>query len=210
VGLNCATQTGPNTYCESLSANYVCGYDLAAVNNGSTSDYKTSCGTHLAWLSANAIFALNTAVSNAAPFPFATTYTTSAAGTVSLSSLYLCNNSTNKSGYASNPTPDASTACGCTNWGDTSLSSVTGDVTFLFQLATPTTNCSTNNAASGTYYWTSYVLPTITWLKQSCPTCYTYPFDDLSSTFQCDNPATPSGLNSVAYLIQFNGTIPGQ
>ena len=27
-----------------------------------------------------------------------------------------------------------------------------------------------------------YVLPTITWLKQAYPTCYTYPFDDMTST----------------------------
>jgi hypothetical protein len=217
VGAGCALQTDPNSYCETPSkavpgaaSNYVCGYDQVAVNNGSTSDYTTSCGTHLAWLSANAIFALNTAASNAAPFPFATTYTTSAAGAVSLSSLYLCNNSTNKSGYASNPTPDASTACGCTNWGDGGLGVLSGDVTFSSQLAAPTQTCSTNNAANGTYYWTQNILPTITWLKQSCPTCYTYPFDDMSSTFQCDNPAASSGLNSVAYLIQFNGTIAGQ
>jgi len=83
-------------------------------------------------------------------------------------------------------------------------------VTFTAPIAAPTQACSTNNLAGATNYWTTYVLPTIAWLKQSCPTCYTYPFDDMSSTFQCSNQATPSGLNSVAYLIQFNGTIPGK
>ena len=214
VGTGCASQKDPVSYCEALdlptvanNSQYVCGYDQTAVNNGSTSDYVTSCGTHLAWLSANAVFALNTAATNTAPFPFATTYTTSAAGTVSLSSLYQCNNSTNKSGYASNPVPDASTACGCTNWGDSSLGTLTGDVTFSAPIAAPTQACSTNNQANSTYYWTQNVLPTIAWLKQACPTCYTYPFDDMSSTFQC---GTPTGLNSVAYLVQYNGNIAGK
>lgn len=213
LGVGCASQADPVSYCETLdsaplaASNYVCGYDLAAVNNGSSSDYKTSCGTHLAWLSANAIFALNTAATNNAPFPFSKTYSTSAAGTVSLSSLYLCNNSTNQSGYA---VEDASIACGCTNWGDGSLGTLNGDVTFSAQIAAPTQACSTNNAANGTNYWTTYVLPTLAWLKQSCPTCYTYPFDDMSSTFQCGNASASSGLNSVAYLIQYNGNIPGK
>jgi carbon monoxide dehydrogenase subunit G len=214
VGVGCASQADPVNYCGTLdsvptaASNYVCGYDANAVNNGTSSDYQTSCGAHLAWLSANAIFALNASTtSNAAPFPYSTTYTTSAAGTVSLSSLYLCNNSTNQSGYA---VEDASIACGCTNWGDSSLGTLSGDVTFTAPIAAPTQACSTNNLAGATNYWTTYVLPTIAWLKQSCPTCYTYPFDDMSSTFQCSNQATPSGLNSVAYLIQFNGTIPGK
>jgi hypothetical protein len=214
VGQGCAAQTNPTSYCEDLdsvpaaASNYVCGYDANAVNNGTSSDYQTSCGSHLAWLSANAIFALNADTSsNNAPFPFSTTYITSAAGTVSLSSLYLCNNSTNQSGYA---VEDASTACGCTNWGDSGLGTMSSDAPFSAQIAAPTQACSTNNLAGATNYWTTYVLPTIAWLKQSCPTCYTYPFDDMSSTFQCSNQATPSGLNSVAYLIQFNGNIPGK
>lgn len=208
VGLDCALQDDPKSYCKKSNSDYVCGYDRLAVNNGSNSDYTTYCGVHLAWLSANAIFALNASTtSNNAPFPFSTTYTTSAAGTVSLSSLYLCNNSTDQSGYA---VEDASIACGCTNWGDSGLGTLSGDVTFTAPIAAPTQACSTNNLAGTTNYWTTYVLPTIAWLKQSCPTCYTYPFDDMSSTFQCSNQATPSGLNFVAYLIQFNGTIPGK
>jgi len=212
VGTGCASQADPVSYCEGLkvsgvdNSQYVCGYDQAAVNNGSTSDYVTSCGNHLAWLSANAVFALNTAATNAAPFPFSTTYTTSAAGTVSLSSLYLCNNSTNKSGYA---VEDTSTACGCTNWGDSGLKAIGGDVTYTATIAAPSQGCSTNNEANSTYYWTQNVLPTIVWLKQACPTCYIYPFDDMSSTFQCGNEAS-SGWNSVSYLVQFNGNIPGK
>ena len=41
-------------------------------------------------------------------------------------------------------------------------------------------------------------VPTIEWLKQACPTCYTYPFDGMSSTFTCSdasrNPSTSYGV----------------
>lgn len=210
VGIGCATQSGQSAdnYCAALNSSYVCGYDAKAVNDGAASDYQTSCGAHLAWLSANAVFAMNAdTTKNAAPFPFAATYSTSAAGTVSLSSLYLCNNSTNKSGYAKE---DASITCGCTNWGDSSLGLLGGDASFTAPLAAPSEACSTNNLANSTYWWTKYVLPSIAWLKQACPTCYTYPFDDMSSTFQCSKHSTASGVNAVDYLIQFNGTIAGR
>lgn len=197
TGVGCATGSA-------CTGGLVCGYDKNAVNNGSNSDYQTSCGTHLVWLSANAIGALNTAATNSAPFSFNTQiYNTTAAGAVKTASLYLCNASTNQSGYNSE---DASTACGCTNWGNPAYS-IAGDAVFPSQFATPTDACVTNNNAGGTYYWTRYVLPTIAWMKQSCPTCYTYPFDDKSSTFQCVSTARP---NSINYLVQFNGTIPGQ
>ena len=46
--------------------------------------------------------------------------------------------------------------------------------------------------------WLNYVLPTIRWLKAACPTCYTFPFDDMSSTFQCSNSS-----NSIDYGVIF-------
>jgi hypothetical protein len=55
------------------------------------------------------------------------------------------------------------------------------------------------------------VLPTIAWLKKSCPTCYTYPFDDMSSTFQCTNHKTSAtGTNSIPYVITFDGHLSGR
>ena len=44
-------------------------------------------------------------------------------------------------------------------------------------------------------------LPTLTWLKKACPTAYTYPFDDMSSTFICKN--IKNGKNTVNYEIVF-------
>lgn len=47
--------------------------------------------------------------------------------------------------------------------------------------------------------WLSYVLHTIQWLKAACPTCYTFPFDDMSLTFQC-----LSSSNSINYGVTFS------
>ena len=48
--------------------------------------------------------------------------------------------------------------------------------------------------------WLTYVLPTILWLKQACPTCYTWPFDDMASTFTCtETGASPA----LAYTVNF-------
>jgi hypothetical protein len=49
--------------------------------------------------------------------------------------------------------------------------------------------------------WLNYVLPTIQWLKQACPTCYTYPFDDMSSTFTCADAARGG---STSYGVTFS------
>ena len=97
-----------------------------------------------------------------------------------------------------------------TNWGDTALTAASGDASFTAAVAAPASACTANNTVTGSYLWTDYVLPSIAWLKKSCPTCYTYPFDDKSSTFQCSNQTTAAtGTNSVPYVITFNGDIPG-
>ena len=43
------------------------------------------------------------------------------------------------------------------------------------------------------------VLPYITWLKQTCPSCYVFSFDDKTSTFNCPE----SGQSAVNYNIDF-------
>ena len=37
-------------------------------------------------------------------------------------------------------------------------------------------------------------------MKQACPTCYTFPFDDMSSTFTCSD-STGQGLT---YPVKFS------
>ncbi len=48
------------------------------------------------------------------------------------------------------------------------------------------------------------MLPLLTWLKQGCPTCYTYQFDDASASFQAYVAATTTnGSNATNYTITF-------
>ncbi len=190
------------------TAGHVCGYDSAAVNQGTDSDYRTSCGLPVAWLSANQIWAMNGSASNAAPFHFQGTQPIASGGTLQLNQLFSCTAPT-ASGYDTANT-DPSRTCGCTNWGESALARPDGDAPFTARVAAPSTACSTNSTVESQHPWTANVLPTIAWLKKSCPTCYTYPFDDMSSTFQCTNhPSSQSGTNSVPYIITFDGHIPG-
>lgn len=49
--------------------------------------------------------------------------------------------------------------------------------------------------------WNDRVKNTLKWLKKACPSAYTYPFDDISSTFTCNN--MQGGVNSVNYQVTF-------
>ena len=63
-------------------------------------------------------------------------------------------------------------------------------------LTPPTQSVQTANGN-----WLTYVLPTIKWLKQACPTCYTYPFDDMTSTFTCVDTSRNASTN---YSVTFS------
>ena len=79
-------------------------------------------------------------------------------------------------------------------WGATQstlpLGNPTGNVGLGLTYPNPANPVQTANPN-----WLSHVLPTITWLKQACPTCYTYPFDDMSSTFTCADSSSNASLN---------------
>jgi hypothetical protein len=49
--------------------------------------------------------------------------------------------------------------------------------------------------------WDQRVKNTLYWLKSACPSAYTYPYDDMSSTFTCKSVI--GGVNSVNYEISF-------
>ncbi|WP_419421285.1 thaumatin family protein (plasmid) [Legionella sp. D16C41] len=81
-----------------------------------------------------------------------------------------------------------STCCGCENWD---------------QLGIPVPNATyTKQCVNQNPNWLNYVLPTIEWMKKACPSAYTYPFDDMSSTFVC-RINNSSNINSVNYTVTF-------
>ena len=77
--------------------------------------------------------------------------------------------------------------CGCVNWDQIGLT---------VPAAPYTKQCVNSNIT-----WTNDVQPTLAWLKKACPTVYTYPFDDMSSTFTCSIPQ--NNVNTVNYTITF-------
>ena len=181
----------------------ICGWNESDVLTGQfTFDpSKRVCGDFVSWATANQIWGwnenTNSSYLNIAPFDFATPNTISPPyvvstsplikqSSISVGDLQLCIN--NSFSSYTNPAPTgqpAVMACGGTNWTN---------------IATPAVNYTTQGPA-----WVEYVLPTITWLKNACPTCYTYPFDDMSSTFTCEKGVVSTGSNYLNYTISISG-----
>lgn len=178
----------------------VCGYAMSDLTSGSFDFATRKCGRPIAWATGNSIWGANQSATNLAPFAFNTSWPNgksgTAAGTVSVGDLQLCINQT-YSPYIANgtdisPTQPTVLACGGVMWGATQsplpIGSPMGNAGL--GLTTPSKPIVTANAN-----WLEYVLPTIHWLKQACPTCYTYPFDDMSSTFTCTNTTAAAAIN---------------
>ncbi len=182
-----------------------CGFSMTSVITG-TATFASSdrrCGKPVAWMSADAIWGFNATATNSAPFAFQTTWSNGLGGTVSVGDLQLCVNKTysaytangSSSGTPAFPIQPIALACGGVMWGATQSTlppqNPLGNAGL--NLTRPSQDVLTANAN-----WLNYVLPTIKWLKQACPTCYTYPFDDPTSTFTCSDvsrkPKTDYGL----------------
>ena len=183
----------------------VCGWNQSdALTGRFTFDpNKRVCGNFVSWATANQIWGWNkntvSTYLNIAPFDFATRNAIDPAfviskspkveqSSISVGDLQLCIN--NSFSPYTNPAPTGQPvvmACGGSNWAG---------------ITTPEVNYTTEGPA-----WVKYVLPTITWLKNACPTCYTYPFDDMSSTFTCEKGVVSIGSNNLNYTINISDLI---
>ena len=61
--------------------------------------------------------------------------------------------------------------CGCANWQNI--------------LGTNAVPASTQTCVNDNANWNNLILPKLQWLKTGAPSAYTYPYDDISSTFTC-------------------------
>lgn len=108
--------------------------------------------------------------------------------------------------YPSYSSSDIAQCCGCVDWWNPAQ---TGSVAIG---ANPNTQSCTQSGAGQPQtnaQWNAYVQPMIQWMKQACPSAYTYPFDDKSSGFTCTNNTTGQA-NSTSYIITFcPGNITG-
>lgn len=150
----------------------VCGLSF---NPGSAPLLKKSCGRLLGYWTANQICGIQR--DYGAPF----FCNQSIAGGLTMWNLMAC------VGVGSCYQPGAaSNCCGCINWNTIGIPVPPGPTTEQCRNTNPT--------------WNNSVQPTLSWLKRACPTVYTYPYDDMSSTFTCRTSGT---INQVNYTITF-------
>jgi len=147
---------------------------------GRTPMFEMMCGDFYGYWTANAVCAQD-AQNSLSPSPFNCDKSVqNGPYEATYGGLYQCD-ATSGSGYSNGAN---SYVCGCVNW----FTLTNGQVT------TMTTNCTSTNPL-----WTEIALPHITWLKTACPSCYTYPFDDMSSTFVCSN--IENSYNTLDYTV---------
>ena len=86
-----------------------------------------------------------------------------------------CQGEYSLSGYNS---PIGSKVCGCPDWEEFGID------------APPVAKCTTSDK-----HWEEKSLPFLIFLKKACPLCYSYAYDDMSSTVTCDR--------SKSYTVEF-------
>jgi hypothetical protein len=167
-------------------------------SEGLDSGLNKVCGKFLGFWTANQACAVSNVKANdyfncdlvlGSPYPPTTT---------TLSDLYQCSTQTLEGGKtildSCYQNGADNTCCGCANWRDLPLA---------MPIILP---ASTQLCKSASTQWVGNVQDTLLWMKQACPNYYTYPFDDASSTFTC-NDAIP---NSQDYTVTFcQGTFTG-
>lgn len=199
-GDSCATHACSNPH-------EVCGYATSSINpnfpaRGNLPNYALVCGQRYAYLTADTIWTLNPIESNAAPFQYESTldvnsgnYPNSAG--YPMWAFFQCSDGL-LSGYAGNVTyPNA---CGCSNWDGITTSAEQCQGTDSSSYGPTTPGIGFNSA------FLDYVLPRVTWIKQACPTCYAFQFDDQASTFVAWTPYQASASNpasKVNYTVTF-------
>jgi hypothetical protein len=175
----------------------VCGLGFSGAPSAQT--VVSGCGTLVGYWTINQYCTYaNSDFSGATPNPNTTFNCTMAitnysptntypAGTL-VSDLYTCNNGISSSCYSNGA---VSTCCGVQNWNAPSngLPYITWQDSQSFN-----SNVDWTNQLSGLPI---SALSAITWLKQACPTAYSYPHDDQASSFTC-NSSDANQQNSVA------------
>jgi hypothetical protein len=154
----------------------ICGLSSVV---GRTPQLKLTCGQLQGYWSANAVCAQD--ADFGAPFHCKQALADDNNKGLTLDNLIRCDSDI-PSCYQPNP---PSTCCGCVNWNE--------------EIGTQMSPSATQQCLGSNPTWHEHVLPQLTWLKQGCPTCYTYPYDDMSSTFTCSQK--DNGYNHIDYEL---------
>ena len=196
-----------NCECESDSdcsaAEQVCGL---ALNAQQDQQYTQVCGTHIGWWSADQI--CGSSINNVSPFvPFgmplncADTVINSDGSSSTNTNLYICTqpatSTAPEQAQSCYSTGAVSDCCGC-------ATSAAAEFQDWPSVLSPSFGGSDNGCYNNNPKWISIVQPWLVFLKQACPTAYTYPFDDATSTFTCEGVADSVGPPS--YDLRFFDT----
>lgn len=154
----------------------VCGTALDFTGSPSA----PTCGQQIAWWTADELCA-----STGNTFGPPLDCNQAVAGQGTNASLYGCSGPENASSCYG--TGAVATCCGCPSW---TIAGQPVAVSSRF-------GCQSTNAQ-----WLSIAEPWAAFVKNACPTAYSFPFDDATSTFACATPG-PSAPNSVGYTITF-------
>jgi len=90
---------------------------------------------------------------------------------------------------SANPPASTASGCGCVNWSSYGSGIV---------VPSDTVPCFSFNST-----WISNILPGIVFMKKGCPTAYSWPYDDKSSSFACSDIGSTRTTNRVDYTITF-------
>lgn len=159
----------------------VCGLSLATITGG-THIATTTCGNFLGWWTADQVCGLDPLMGT--PFN-CNSIMFHMIPPIRLTKLLQCAPPI-PSCYDTSQPKENNICCGCINWSNTG--------TF------PVETCYNTSQD-----WTTNVQPNLQWLKNACPTIYTYPYDDASSSFTCNTPDTDDTppINVTDYTVTF-------
>jgi hypothetical protein len=161
------------------TAPYVCGLALNVLNT-KQGKFVQTCGTDVKtyWTADQICGTLPPGggpVNNLYPLPCVTNGSSSENATLTyMTSLLECTGEKGFSCYQGSTAPQCRTGAGC---GCPTL-----EANNLWPLPGPTV---TNNCTGTNADWTQYIQPWLVGLKAACPTAYTFPYDDVTSTFTC-------------------------
>ncbi|MDP3561118.1 MAG: thaumatin family protein [Legionellaceae bacterium] len=185
------------------SSGQYCGLSYASGSIGSTtapgSGYLV-CGAFAGWFTADQVCGTNNNFTTAIGKDgttienfFCNTALSSPGGT--MSNLYQCNAPYAHSCYSSDAT---TSCCGCVDWGsDGTILQVPTNTSYVTACVQKNTNWTQSFSSTQ-----PQVYDTVLFLKQSCPSCYVYPFDDASSSFTCTNGNTTTD-NTEDYTVEY-------
>ena len=194
-----ATRCSTDTDCASSGG--TCGLAYTSQSIGSSAAHGAGqlvCGIFAGWFTADQICGTNNSFTAAIDKTGATVKdfqctTSGGSAGATMTQLYSCVAPYGQSCYTAGA---GTSCCGCVNWGSEGT---------ILQVPTNTSYvaaCVNHNSTwTGSFVTTNepQVYNTIFYLKSSCPSCYTYPYDDKSSSFTCNNGST----NAVNYTVEF-------